>query len=123
MHDVLPDDSHRWQGFEATIRQLMASYGYKEIRMPLVESTDLFCRSIGEVTDIVEKEMYTFDDRNGSPFRMLKRIEGQQVWNATGRTFLVQREVTFLEYRINPSRQAFSERRADQSRKNEQKAN
>jgi len=65
MHDVLPDDSHNWQALEATIRQAMSSYGYREIRMPLVESTDLFCRSIGEVTDIVEKEMYTFEDRNG----------------------------------------------------------
>lgn len=65
MHDVLPDDSYRWQAFEKVIRQLMATYGYREIRMPLVESTDLFCRSIGEVTDIVEKEMYTFEDRNG----------------------------------------------------------
>ncbi len=74
MHDVLPDDSHRWQSFEAVIRQLMASYGYREIRMPLVESTDLFCRSIGEVTDIVEKEMYTFDDRNGD--KLTLRPEG-----------------------------------------------
>lgn len=74
MHDVLPDDSHRWQAFEAVIRQLMASYGYKEIRMPLVESTDLFCRSIGEVTDIVEKEMYTFEDRNGD--KLTLRPEG-----------------------------------------------
>jgi len=74
MHDVLPDDSHRWQAFETTIRQLMASYGYKEIRMPLVESTDLFCRSIGEVTDIVEKEMYTFEDRNGD--KLTLRPEG-----------------------------------------------
>jgi len=74
MHDVLPDDSHRWQEFEATIRQLMTSYGYKEIRMPLVESTDLFCRSIGEVTDIVEKEMYTFEDRNGD--KLTLRPEG-----------------------------------------------
>lgn len=65
MHDVLPDDSHRWQAFEEIIRQVMASYGYSEIRTPIVESTDLFCRSIGEVTDIVEKEMYTFEDRNG----------------------------------------------------------
>ncbi|HEB82439.1 MAG TPA: histidine--tRNA ligase [Gammaproteobacteria bacterium] len=65
MHDVLPDETHRWQAFEAIIRQLMSTYGYREIRMPLVESTDLFCRSIGEVTDIVEKEMYTFKDRNG----------------------------------------------------------
>ena len=74
MHDLLPDDSHRWQSFEAIVRQLMAGYGYKEIRMPLVESTDLFCRSIGEVTDIVEKEMYTFEDRNGD--RLSLRPEG-----------------------------------------------
>ena len=74
MHDVLPDDSHRWQDFEAIIRQLMSNYGYKEIRMPLVESTDLFCRSIGEVTDIVEKEMYTFEDRNGD--KLTLRPEG-----------------------------------------------
>lgn len=74
MHDVLPDDSHRWQAFETIIRQLMATYGYKEIRMPLVESTDLFCRSIGEVTDIVEKEMYTFEDRNGD--KLTLRPEG-----------------------------------------------
>ncbi len=74
MHDVLPDDSHRWQAFEAVIRQLMTAYGYKEIRMPLVESTELFCRSIGEVTDIVEKEMYTFEDRNGDKLSL--RPEG-----------------------------------------------
>ncbi len=74
MHDLLPDDSYRWQSFEMVIRQLMAGYGYKEIRMPLVESTDLFCRSIGEVTDIVEKEMYTFEDRNGD--RLSLRPEG-----------------------------------------------
>ncbi|MCG6937939.1 MAG: histidine--tRNA ligase [Gammaproteobacteria bacterium] len=74
MHDVLPDDSFRWQSFEAIIRQLMGSYGYREIRMPIVESTDLFCRSIGEVTDIVEKEMYTFEDRNGDKLSL--RPEG-----------------------------------------------
>jgi histidyl-tRNA synthetase len=74
MHDVLPDDSHRWQAFENVIRKLMASYGYREIRMPIVESTELFCRSIGEVTDIVEKEMYTFDDRNGDKLSL--RPEG-----------------------------------------------
>jgi len=74
MHDVLPDDSFRWQAFETVIRQLMAGYGYREIRMPLVESTDLFCRSIGEVTDIVEKEMYTFEDRNGD--KLTLRPEG-----------------------------------------------
>ncbi|MGB5519104.1 MAG: histidine--tRNA ligase, partial [Gammaproteobacteria bacterium] len=65
MHDVLPDDSYQWQAFEQIVRDLMSRYGYREIRMPAVESTDLFSRSIGEVTDIVEKEMYTFEDRNG----------------------------------------------------------
>ena len=65
MHDVLPDESYQWQAFEQIVRDLMAVYGYREIRTPAVESTDLFSRSIGEVTDIVEKEMYTFEDRNG----------------------------------------------------------
>ena len=65
MHDVLPDESYQWQDFERVVRDLMVVYGYREIRMPTVESTDLFSRSIGEVTDIVEKEMYTFEDRNG----------------------------------------------------------
>jgi histidyl-tRNA synthetase len=65
MHDVLPDKTPHWQFFESVVRNVMASYGYSEIRTPLVESTDLFCRSIGDVTDIVEKEMYTFEDRNG----------------------------------------------------------
>jgi len=65
MHDVLPDESYQWQDFEQIVRDLMAVYGYREIRMPAVESTDLFSRSSGEVTDIVEKEMDTVEDRNG----------------------------------------------------------
>lgn len=65
MNDLLPDDSPAWQQVESVIRRVAASYGYREIRMPVLESTGLFKRSIGEVTDIVEKEMYTFDDRNG----------------------------------------------------------
>ena len=65
MHDLLPDDIGRWQFLEQEIRQLMSLYGYQEIRTPLVENTGLFSRAIGEVTDIVEKEMYTFEDRNG----------------------------------------------------------
>ncbi|MGS2721873.1 histidine--tRNA ligase [Paraglaciecola aestuariivivens] len=64
MNDCLPTESGVWQFVESTIRQVVASYGYQEIRTPIVESTDLFKRSIGEVTDIVEKEMYTFADRN-----------------------------------------------------------
>jgi histidyl-tRNA synthetase len=62
MNDVLPDAIHVWQFFEKAVREWLASYGYREIRMPLLERTELFVRSIGEVTDIVEKEMYTFTD-------------------------------------------------------------
>ncbi len=65
MHDILPDSIHLWQHLEDRLRELLARYGYHEIRMPLVEATELFARSIGDVTDIVEKEMYTFQDRNG----------------------------------------------------------
>lgn len=65
MNDCLPEQSGLWQWVEDNIRQVVASYGYQEIRTPILESTDLFKRSIGEVTDIVEKEMYTFEDRNG----------------------------------------------------------
>lgn len=63
MNDVLPPDSARWQHLEATCRELFARYGYGEIRTPVLESTALFARGIGEATDIVEKEMYTFKDR------------------------------------------------------------
>lgn len=65
MSDLLPTDSSGWQYLEEAVRTLVGRYGYQEIRFPILESTDLFKRSIGEVTDIVEKEMYTFDDRNG----------------------------------------------------------
>lgn len=65
MPDLLPAESPRWQKVEAQLAQLLAGYGYQEIRTPIVEYTDLFKRSIGEVTDIVEKEMYTFADRHG----------------------------------------------------------
>ncbi|QHJ13522.1 Histidine--tRNA ligase [Paraglaciecola mesophila] len=64
MNDCLPEQSGLWQWAEKAIREVVASYGYQEVRTPIVESTDLFKRSIGEVTDIVEKEMYTFADRN-----------------------------------------------------------
>jgi len=74
MHDVLPPDSALWQSLEGTIQGVLSRYGYAEIRMPLVEATELFARSIGEVTDIVEKEMYTFEDRNGDSLSL--RPEG-----------------------------------------------
>jgi len=65
MNDVLPADIGLWQHLEAALRELVAAYGYEEIRVPVVEHTDLFKRSIGEFTDIVEKEMYTFTDQGG----------------------------------------------------------
>jgi histidyl-tRNA synthetase len=65
MNDILPGETPVWQHLEATLAELLAGYGYQEIRFPLLESTELFQRSIGEVTDIVEKEMYSFIDRNG----------------------------------------------------------
>lgn len=74
MNDILPEQTGVWQQVEATVRTLLASYGYSEIRMPVLEKTELFKRSIGEVTDIVEKEMYTFDDRNGDSLTL--RPEG-----------------------------------------------
>lgn len=64
MNDILPDETPHWQHLESAIGSLMAAYGYAEIRLPVVEQTELFRRGVGEVTDIVEKEMYTFLDRN-----------------------------------------------------------
>lgn len=74
MNDILPAQTPLWQWLEGRVRTLLQSYGYGEIRMPIVEQTELFKRSIGEVTDIVEKEMYTFDDRNGDSLTL--RPEG-----------------------------------------------
>lgn len=74
MVDILPEDTPRWQHIDKTLSAVLKSYGYSEIRLPIIESTALFARSIGEVTDIVEKEMYSFDDRNGDSLTL--RPEG-----------------------------------------------
>lgn len=74
MNDILPAETATWQYLEETVLRVLRAYGYQQIRMPIVEQTDLFKRSIGEVTDIVEKEMYTFDDRNGDSLTL--RPEG-----------------------------------------------
>lgn len=74
MDDILPAKTAVWRHIEDSVKALLLAYGYGEIRMPIVEKTDLFKRSIGEVTDIVEKEMYTFDDRNGESLTL--RPEG-----------------------------------------------
>lgn len=73
-NDVLPDETPLWQAAEAAMRDTLERYGYREVRLPVLESTELFRRSIGEVTDIVEKEMYTFADRNGDSLTL--RPEG-----------------------------------------------
>lgn len=72
--DLLPDAVARWQYVEAAARDVLHAYGYRELRLPVLEKTELFARSIGEHTDIVEKEMYTFEDRSGE--RLTLRPEG-----------------------------------------------
>ena len=74
MNDVLPNQTPHWQYLEQQILQLMKTYAYQEIRFPVLEQTQLFKRSIGDATDIVEKEMYTFEDRNGDSLSL--RPEG-----------------------------------------------
>ena len=74
MRDLLPEQTPLWQWLEREIAHVIGAYGYQEIRLPLLEATELFKRSIGEVTDIVEKEMYTFEDRNGDSLTL--RPEG-----------------------------------------------
>ena len=65
MHDILPSEMHLWHKFEKTARDVLSRYGFNEIRIPVLEKTELFARAIGDATDVVEKEMYTFQDRNG----------------------------------------------------------
>ena len=74
MNDCLPTQSPLWHKVEDSVKRVISAYGYSEIRMPIVEQTHLFKRAIGEVTDVVEKEMYTFDDRNGDSLAL--RPEG-----------------------------------------------
>ncbi len=74
MNDILPEETPLWQRVEEAVRGVLAAYGYQEIRTPVLERTELFARSIGAVTDIVEKEMYTFTDRNGDSLSL--RPEG-----------------------------------------------
>lgn len=70
MNDILPDRSPTWRLVEKTVREVIESYGYREIRLPILEHTEIFARAIGEVTDIVEKEMYSFKDRNDESLTM-----------------------------------------------------
>ena len=74
MHDILPEQTSYWQYVERLLCEILPAYGYEEIRFPIVEQTQLFARAMGEVTDVVEKEMYTFEDRNGDSLSL--RPEG-----------------------------------------------
>ncbi|ANS86209.1 histidine--tRNA ligase [Vibrio scophthalmi] len=74
MNDCLPTQSPLWQKLENTVKNVVSAYGYNEVRMPIVEETNLFSRAVGEETDVVSKEMYTFDDRNGDSLTL--RPEG-----------------------------------------------
>jgi len=74
MHDILPADMHLWHRLEDTVREVFGSYAFSEIRVPVVEKTELFARAIGDATDVVEKEMYSFVDRNGDSLSL--RPEG-----------------------------------------------
>src|SRR5699024_1181203 len=74
MHDVLPTQNRLWQTLERKVEETFAAYGYEQISLPIMERTDLFERGVGEVTDIVEKELYSFDDRGGESLSL--RPEG-----------------------------------------------
>ena len=74
MRDILPTNSERWRQVEATILQILRSFSYAEIRLPLLEYTELFARGVGEATDIIEKEMYSLADRDGDSLSL--RPEG-----------------------------------------------
>ncbi|MCO6547352.1 MAG: histidine--tRNA ligase [Gilliamella sp.] len=74
MNDLLPTDSASWQQIEKIVKGVLNSYGYNEIRTPIVEDTALFKRAVGEITDIVEKEMYTFNDRNDESITLRPEI-------------------------------------------------
>ena len=73
-HDILPEQIKRWHFIENAAREVFESYGFNEIRLPVLELTDIYMTGIGDTTDIVEKEMYTFDDRDGSSLTL--RPEG-----------------------------------------------
>jgi histidyl-tRNA synthetase len=100
-HDVVPPQSERFTDIEGRLRAVLAAYNYGEIRTPVAERTELFARSLGETTDIVEKEMYTFDDRDGTSLTL--RPEGTAaVVRAAIEAGLAQREQVAKLYYLGP---------------------
>ena len=88
MEDVLPDATPLWQKLEDATRRVFEQYGYRNIRTPIVEPTTLFVRGLGEVTDIVEKEMYVFEDRNGESLALRPEATTGIVRSAIEHSFL-----------------------------------
>ncbi|WP_041643293.1 histidine--tRNA ligase [Magnetococcus marinus] len=100
VRDIMPDESVRWQFIESTLRRVFGQYGFGEIRIPLFEKTELFARAVGETTDIVEKEMYTFEDRGGESLAL--RPEGTA---SVVRSFInngLDRQLPWKAYYIGP---------------------
>lgn len=110
VRDILPDAVHHWHFLEHQVRELTAAYGYREMRTPLLEKTELFKRSIGDVTDIVEKEMYSFEDRNGDLLSLRPENTASCVRAAIQHGLLANNQVSRIWYagpmfrRENPQR-------------------
>lgn len=110
VRDILPEAIHHWHFLEHHVRELMAAYGYQEMRTPLLEKTELFKRSIGDVTDIVEKEMYSFEDRNGDLLSLRPENTASCVRAAIQHGMLTNNQVSRIWYagpmfrRENPQR-------------------
>jgi len=110
VRDILPDAVHHWHFLERHVRELMAGYGYSEMRTPMLEMTELFKRSIGDVTDIVEKEMYSFEDRNGDLLSLRPENTASCVRAAIQHGMLANNQVSRIWYagpmfrRENPQR-------------------
>ena len=90
IHDILPADAALWFTLEAAATEVFAAYGYQQIRLPILERTELFKRAVGEVTDIVEKEMYSFEDRGGDSIAL--RPEGTAGMDSAELAALVNRD-------------------------------
>ncbi|MEG3638105.1 histidine--tRNA ligase [Magnetococcus sp. PR-3] len=100
VRDIMPDESVRWQFIESTLRRVFGQYGFGEIRIPIFEKTELFARAVGETTDIVEKEMYTFEDRGGESLAL--RPEGTA---SVVRSFInnsLDRQLPWKSYYVGP---------------------
>ncbi len=98
MKDIVPGEMDTWHAFERMTRQFLEAYGFREIRTPILESTELFTRSIGEASDIVHKEMYTFEDRGGRSLTMRPEMTASVVRAVLEHHLIKQNEPLFLYY-------------------------